>query len=202
MANRKRRSLEELYKLTGNLSKPKITPILQGNYHMQGPVYDSDNGIEINKIQSLWCSTAWRRHAEFSDFENSKRSSLLLRGSYWTHLFINIRIICCLVFFLNLNVKIRSNFRRISSLNQSSLMINTLNLEPKVDFWGRPSSRFQWSCCFSWSLNSRSGQFRKFSPRSRCCQGLEHGFNSIIGDALMDLEFLKGFVVLILFHKN
>ncbi|XP_011624581.1 uncharacterized protein LOC18437469 isoform X1 [Amborella trichopoda] len=50
MVRRNERSIKELYGLLPVISKPKITPVLQGNYRMQGPVDDSGSEIEANTV--------------------------------------------------------------------------------------------------------------------------------------------------------
>ncbi|XP_031483646.1 uncharacterized protein LOC116253055 isoform X2 [Nymphaea colorata] len=49
MAERKQRDLEELHRLTSKISKPKITPILRGVYHIQGPVDELEPDIQASK---------------------------------------------------------------------------------------------------------------------------------------------------------
>ncbi|CAL9049204.1 unnamed protein product [Musa banksii] len=44
MRNRRERALTELYDATERLSRPEITPILQGTCRIQGPVDECDYG--------------------------------------------------------------------------------------------------------------------------------------------------------------
>ncbi|XP_057840226.2 uncharacterized protein LOC131050096 isoform X2 [Cryptomeria japonica] len=48
MLKRKERSLEQLYKLHAKLTKPRLTAVLEGNCHMQGPADEFDSETETD----------------------------------------------------------------------------------------------------------------------------------------------------------
>lgn len=71
MGKRKERSLVELYKRTVKMSKPRVTPILQGNCRMQGPLDEfgpefetdmpcstEDRVVEESLVATMDCSTS------------------------------------------------------------------------------------------------------------------------------------------------
>lgn len=50
MMKRKERAVEELYNVTQIILEPEITPVLRGSCRIQGPVDDTDNGIQTNMV--------------------------------------------------------------------------------------------------------------------------------------------------------
>eukprot|EP01018_Ginkgo_biloba_P032220 Gb_18601 [translate_table: standard] len=64
MAKRKERSLEELYKLTVKMAKPRVTPILEGNFQIQGPVDESDSEFEVEVVDNTGCKNTVTSLAE------------------------------------------------------------------------------------------------------------------------------------------
>lgn len=51
MMKRKERAVEELYNVTQIILEPEITPVLRGSCRIQGPVDDTDNGIQTNMVR-------------------------------------------------------------------------------------------------------------------------------------------------------
>ncbi|XP_042985034.1 uncharacterized protein LOC122313832 isoform X9 [Carya illinoinensis] len=52
MAERRERTVEELYNATESIAEAEISPVLRGSYRMQGPVDEKDHDIEKNMASS------------------------------------------------------------------------------------------------------------------------------------------------------